>query len=276
MRILFITGYMKFRQLQLTIFRNLLQSQRFRVDDNVRGRPKIKDLCNVFKSILFKVKSGVNWEDTRCYSNYSASTVYKYFKQWCSNNLFEELYRCSLSAYSSTKRIRWKYQSIDSTIIKAYRGGEAIGRNSTDRGRNGSKIHTLADKNGIPLAFIVTEANYHDSRSVPILLQKYQIRRPRYHQHMNLDSAYDTRAIKRSLILNQFQYHIPRNRRNSRRNIPRMSEEDKIHYKHRITIEHQFGHLKQFKSIIIRRSRKLARFTNLINIAYSSIICNKM
>ena len=35
----------------------------------------------------------------------------------------------------------------------AYRGGEEIGPNSTDRGRNGSKIHTLADKNGIPLGF---------------------------------------------------------------------------------------------------------------------------
>ena len=64
MKIIFITEYMKFRKLQLTIFRNLLQTQRFGVTNNIRGRPKIKDLCNVFKSIIFKVKSGVNWEDT--------------------------------------------------------------------------------------------------------------------------------------------------------------------------------------------------------------------
>ena len=137
-------------------------------------------------------------------------------------------------------------------------------------------IHTLTDKLGIPLAFIVTEANYHDSRSVPELLERYKIRRPVYQQHMNLDSAYDTRSIKSLLTENQFNYHIPRNKRNSRQNIPRMSEEDKLHYKHIITVEHQFGHLKQFKSIIIRYSRKLNHFTNLINIAYSSIICNKI
>jgi putative transposase len=196
------------------------------------------------------------------------------------NNLFDELYRCSLRIYSKTKRIRWKYQSIDSTIIKAYRGGDEVGPNSTDRGRNGSKIHTLADKNGIPLGFIVTGANYHDSRSVPILLGKYRLRRPRYQQHMKLDSAYDTAlariAIKELLRRAQFTHHIPRNRRNSRQVVERMSVEDKVHYKHRITVEHQFGHLKQFKSIIIKYSRKLDHFSNLINIAYSSIICNKL
>ena len=68
MKNIFITEYMKFRKLQLTIFRNLLQTQRFGVTNNIRGRPKIKDLCNVLnalhQSIIFKVKSGVNWEDT--------------------------------------------------------------------------------------------------------------------------------------------------------------------------------------------------------------------
>ena len=95
----------------MIIFRNLLQTERYGVVQNGRGRPKIKDLCNVFKSIVFKVKSGVNWEDTRCYGDYSVSTVYKYFKLWCSNNLFDEIYRCSLRIYSKTKRIRWKYQN---------------------------------------------------------------------------------------------------------------------------------------------------------------------
>ena len=207
---------MKFIKLQIKIFENLLQTRKFSIKNNLRGRPKVKDYTNIFKSIYFKVRTGVNWEDTKCFGNYSPSTVYKYFKLWCSNKLFDKLYFCSLKAYSSKNRIRWKYQSIDSSIIKAYRGGESLGPNSTDRGRNGSKIHTLTDKLGIPLAFIVTEANYHDSRSVPELLERYKIRRPVYQQHMNLDSAYDTRSIKSLLTENQFNYHIPRNKRNSR------------------------------------------------------------
>ena len=83
------------------------------------------------------------------------------------------------------------------------------------------------------VGFIVTRANYHDSRSVPILLSKYRLRRPRYQQHMNLDSAYDTAlariAIKELLRRTQFTHHILRNRRNSRQVVERMSAEDKVH-----------------------------------------------
>ena len=89
------------------------------------------------------------------------NTVYKYFNSfWANNNLFDELYKYSLQSYSRMKNIKWKYQAIDSTTIKAIRGGDAVGPNSCYRDRNGSKIHTLTDKLGIPLAFLVTKAKY--------------------------------------------------------------------------------------------------------------------
>ena len=216
------------------------------------------------------------WEDTKLYGNYSPSSVYKYFKLWSNNRLFDELYKYSLQTYSRIKNIKWKYQAIDSTIIKAFRGGEEVGPNSCDRGRNGTKIHILTDKYGIPLAFMVTKANYHDSRAIVPLMKRYKIRRPRYQQHMNLDGAYDTRAIKRFLTNNLFFHHIPRNKRNSRREIAPMSSEEKEHFRHRNMIEQQFGHLKQYRSFLIRFSRTKLHFENLINIAYSTIICKKL
>ena len=136
-----------------------------------------------------------------------------------------------------------KFQLLDNDVILfAYRGGDDVGPNWTDRGRNGSKIHTLVDKFGIPLSFILTAANYPDSRSVPYITPKlYKIRPPRYQQHMNLDSVYDTRVIKEMLlarIKGIYIHHIPINRRKSRRSIQRMSEEDKVHRRHRI--KHQY------------------------------------
>ena len=47
---------MKFSKWQLTIFEQLLSTEKFAIANNVRGRPKIKELTNVFKSIIFKVK----------------------------------------------------------------------------------------------------------------------------------------------------------------------------------------------------------------------------
>ena len=271
---------MYFNPIQLAIFKNLLRQKQYRLKNNssLRGRPVIKDITSIFKSIIYKVKSGTKWEDIQRYGDtkYSPSTVYKYFKHWCNNGLFEDIYKHVLKVYSRMKRIRWKYQSIDSTIIKAFRGGQVIGKNSTDRGRMGTKVHTLADKNGIPLGFIVTEANYHDSNSVAQLLNCYKLKRPKYVQHMNLDTAYDAERIRTRLHEHQFQHHIPKNKRNSRVSPQPMSAEEKFHYRNRITIEHQFGHLKQYRSIIIRYARLKLHFENLINIAYSRLISNKL
>ena len=268
---------MKFVDLLLTIFKNLMNTDKFKVPQNVRGRPIVTEFVNIFKNIIFKIKSGVKWEDVACYGEYSTSTVYKYFKFWCKNGMFNRVYKKSLRVYSSRKRISWKYQAIDATIVKAYRGGEVLGKNRLDKGRKGSKIHTLVDQNGIPLSFMVTGANYHESRSVPSLLGKYKIRRPIYRQHMNLDTGYDSRAIRECLSENLFVHHIPRNKRNGSEDPPQMSDEEiQQHYRHRLTVEHHFGHLKQYKSILMRYTRKINHYINMINIANACIICKKI
>ncbi len=43
------------------------------------------------------------------------------------------------------------------------KGGAATGPNPTDRGRPGTKRHLITDRRGIPLAFLLTGANVHDS-----------------------------------------------------------------------------------------------------------------
>ena len=66
---------MKFNPIQLNIFRTLLNDKKFKINKHSQGRPPIQQFENVFKSILFKVKTGVNWEDTKLYGNYSPSSV---------------------------------------------------------------------------------------------------------------------------------------------------------------------------------------------------------
>ena len=44
------------------------------------------------------------------------------------------------------------------------KGGEAVGPNPTDRGKPGSKHHLLTDRNGVPLAVMLTAASVHDSK----------------------------------------------------------------------------------------------------------------
>ena len=48
--------------------------------------------------------------------------------------------------YARERRIAWQWQSIDSKSVPAPLGGEETGRNPTDRGKSGSKIHLLIDE----------------------------------------------------------------------------------------------------------------------------------
>ena len=87
----------------------------------------------------------------------------------------------------------------DSTKSKNVDGVECIGSNSTDRGRNGTKLHTICDNNSITLGAILTGANTHDSTVVKELLESMVIKPPkRRKRNRNLlgDKAYDTKEIR--------------------------------------------------------------------------------
>jgi hypothetical protein len=61
----------------------------------------------------------------------------------------------------------------------AEKGGEATGRNPTDRGKLGSKYHLIVDRQGVPLAIELSAANRHDSRVFESLIEAIPpIRRP--------------------------------------------------------------------------------------------------
>jgi hypothetical protein len=50
------------------------------------------------------------------------------------------------------------------------KGGDGTGRNSTDRGKAGTKYHLVVDRNGIPLAVQLSAANAHDSTQLVMLV----------------------------------------------------------------------------------------------------------
>lgn len=47
-------------------------------------------------------------------------------------------------------------------MTKAPLAPESVGRNPTDRGKNGCKRSVLADEKGLPLSIVISGANTHD------------------------------------------------------------------------------------------------------------------
>ena len=97
--------------------------------------------------------------------------------------------------YARERRIRWKWQPIDSKSVPSPLGEEATGRNSTDRGKREAKIYILVDERGALLEVHIIGANQHDKWSVDDLIVSVVVIRPSSEQHLCLDKAYDSADV---------------------------------------------------------------------------------
>jgi len=68
---------------------------------------------------------------------------------------------------------------MDSKSCAAPLGGEKSGKNPTDRGKLGAKIHLLVDRRGAPLSVVLTGANRHDKIAAIDLIISVMVKRPR-------------------------------------------------------------------------------------------------
>ncbi len=96
--------------------------------------------------------------------------------------------------------------------------GPLTGPNPTDRGKPGSKIHLITDRNGLPLSLGVSGVNMHDSlglkplvRGIPPIRSRRGPRRRRP-ARLHADKGYDYDHLRRWLRKRGIRHRIARKR----------------------------------------------------------------
>lgn len=94
--------------------------------------------------------------------------------------------------------------------------GPLTGPNPTDRGKPGSKIHLITDRNGVPLSLGVSGANLHDSqapqplvRGIPPIRSRRGPRRRRPAK-LHADKGYDYDHLRKWLRERRIGHRIAR------------------------------------------------------------------
>ena len=149
---------------------------------------------------------------------------------------------------------------------------EGLGRNPTDRGRSGGKIHLHVDGQGIPLGVTAVGANVHDSRLIGATLKKSREMGGWFLgaevRHLCLDKGYDYPRVREEVYVNGFEEHI-RSRgeevREGRRNPAR-----------RWVVERTFAWLKGFRSLRTLYCFYLVNFMGLLYLAFSCFLWKKL
>ncbi len=97
----------------------------------------------VFEAILYVLRTGIQWKALPKERFGSASSVHQYFQEWEAAGLFEALWQKGLVEYDEFMGIGWEWQSIDGAMVKAPLARESVGKNPTDRGKNGDQAQRI-------------------------------------------------------------------------------------------------------------------------------------
>src|SRR5215213_624919 len=180
------------------------------------GRPRIDNRA-ALTGIVFVLKSGIPWEmlpkEMGCGSG---STCWRRLRDWEEAGVWEELHRVILDRLGKADEIDWSRASLDSASVPA-KGGEKTGKNPTDRGKPGSKRHLVSDKNGVPLAVVLTAANIHDSTVFEEAVDAIEpIKGPREGrprkrpEKLNADKGYNAKKCRKALRKRRIKSRIAR------------------------------------------------------------------
>jgi transposase len=152
------------------------------------------------------------------------------------------------------------------------KGGDKTGPNPTDRGRLGTKRHLVTDRNGIPLAFVLTGANTHDSMPFEELLDSIPSiggktgrgrRRP---EKLHADKAYDHQRCRQACRRRGIAPRIAR----------RGLETSQTLGRHRWVIERTFAWINRNRRLVTRYERRSDIHHAFTALACSLICFNKL
>lgn len=197
------------------------------------------------------------------------TTVYKKYRLWIKNDIFERAFNWELTSLNQRNRISGlNYIAIDCSLIKSIRGVDSIGRNPCDRGRNGSKISLVVTETCIPLAIALSGANTHDSKLAIETLDKVPI--GINSSCLLADKAYSSEPLKRVLKHRNLALIYPF-KKNQKPTPCEFKIKNKL-LKKRNCVERVFGWLKSYRKLIVRNEYSIKSFKQFIYMALLQIL----
>ncbi len=239
------------------------------------GRPPA-DPRAVLNGIWDVLWTGCQWKAVhRAWFGVASSVLHARFQTWQREGRFAKMMHILVQFYARTRRVHWQWQAIDSRLCAAPLGGEATGKNPTDRAKCGTKLHLLVDGRGAPLAVHVTGANRHDKCGVVAVVIAVVVRRPSSRQHLCADRAYDAADVHEFVLGAGYVPHIKHRCRRGEPPTPVGDIPGEAGFPaRRWVVERTFNWLIKRRSLHIRWCKRVANWVALVQLACAHILCD--
>jgi transposase len=99
-----------------------------------------KPMCprKVLEAIFYVLRTGIQWKALPKERG-ASSSVHRYFMYWCEEGFFLQMWQLGLEKYDEVQGIKWDWLCGDACMTKSPLSQESVGKNPTDRGKNGGK-----------------------------------------------------------------------------------------------------------------------------------------
>jgi len=201
------------------------------------------------------------------------------------------LYKITLNIYfRKCQYEKLKEQSIDSTFIRNLYGVEMIQRNAYYKSKNGIKISTIDDKNGVPISIAVSKGAVNDaiiglaqadSNFVPTYKPKGVKFNNRYKPTILGDSHYYHKGFKNKMKRKGYNIYTDVNIRNTKDEaILKEMEKDRRKYikvqRKRAIKETSFGWIHKYPKLDRYVEKTIESYVGLLLLGYSLIVSKKI
>ena len=175
--------------------------------------------------------------------------------------------------YDELRGIQWTWQAMDGAMTKAPLGGEATGKNPTDRAKLGTKRSILTDGAGVPLGVVVSGANTPDMKLVETTLESIPVERPTptaaEPQNLCLDKGYDYPQVRDLVDEYGYTAHIPLKKKQSDPAPKAKKPKRKIpgYRARRWVVERTHSWMNRFRRLLIRWEKKPKNYIGFLHFA---------
>ncbi|WP_436845298.1 IS5 family transposase [Streptomyces cinerochromogenes] len=223
----------------------------------------------VLAAIIFVATSGCTWNQLPPGFELSGVTAFRRFTEWTEARVWAKLHRLVLDELGARGALDWSRCAIDSVSVRALKG-QLTGPNPTDRGKKGSKIHLIVDRQGLPISVGISAATLHDSqaliplvRGIPPVRSRRGPRRRRPGK-LHSDKGYDYRYLRRWLASRGIRHRLARKGIESSRHLGR----------YRWVVERTVSWLSGCRRLHRRYERKPEHFLAFTAIV-ATLICHR-
>ena len=246
-----------------------------------RGFTSKFDLLSIVTAILYKLKSGCQWEYLPMRHFFdgelpSYKTVFHHYRKWCKLGDWEMMFSRLVMKYRHLLDLSLSH--IDGSHTPAVRGGECVEYQGRKKRKTTNSIY-FTDRQGLPLAMSEPQKGNHTDLyqikdsvdSIAIQLNKCGIALDGIFN--NADAGFDALAFRQALDKYGIIANVCPNPRNGE-----PAEEylfDEVMYKERFTIERTNAWMDSFRSILCRFDTTVSSWKGWNYLAFTVVFLKK-